>query len=96
MSTAVHCAYVFEQPGSRTTWIVRCDLCDWLEDLFGQLPDRDEAERKAKNHANDPDGDAMDAIALFFQAGKEFNDARAEERRREFERDRDDYGLGGR
>ncbi len=85
MSTAGHHAYVVAKPGNLTTWIVRCDSCDWLEDLVGDLPDLEEAERKAKNHERDPDGDAMDAIALFFRAGKEFNDARAEERRREIE-----------
>lgn len=76
-----HTVQVIVQSGNSNSWNVHCDLCTWLGDIAGPWTDRDDAERKTREHENNPYPDLIEWIVSFFRAGKEFNDTRAEERR---------------
>jgi hypothetical protein len=98
VSTNSHNARVLAEPGKSDTWLVTCDLCPWLEDIAGPWTERGEAQLKAREHEQDPDPDAIHAVHLFFQAGKKYNEERAEDLKREseeeLERERANYVFG--
>lgn len=85
MSTKRHHVCAVAEEGHSGTWLVRCDTCDWLEDLVGYLGSLAVAEARALEHERDPETDMWALAQRFFEVSAEINAARDEERRRENE-----------